>query len=333
MVKRQRVCLAGWSWLVLALFLCGQNLFAQKLDHRQIPDEYEAVGGHALGLGNAGAAGLGGVAAARLNPALLPYESEYSVVFGYHWPSTGRDFYQMGIVDSVTSKVAAAFNYTNFGEEFKKFRESSPNELDSPLRKRAVLALAGSLSKISLGMAGQYVEGYKKVGGDFERSKGVTIGAGLSGLITPSIKFGLSAENLSNRKVKMFAPQYVRAGLGILMFEGSLSWQLDLQQRERIDIFENDTILEMAPDSTQQNEKKFIDPERMVINSFSVRFMNIVRLLASYGQAFSSDKRRSLSGSLGLVQNKFAISYGVSRAYWDQTATHQALDVNVVFDF
>ena len=326
-----------WSWFVGLLacsLLCQSVLFADSLNHRKIPDEYEAVGGHALGLGNSGAAGLAGVAAARTNPALLPYESEYSVYMGYHWPSAGRDFYQVGVVDSVTSKIAAAVNYTSFTEDYKKFRISNPNELDAPIKNRAVLAFAGSLSKISLGLSGQYVDGYDRdADGNYERLKGITMGAGLSGLITPMLKFGLSVENLANRKVEILAPQTVRAGMALLLFDGGFSWQLDLQQRQRIDLFENSNIAVAADGGSQEAGKKFTDPERMIINSISVRFMNIVRMLCAYGQSVSSDKRRSLSGALGLVQNRFAITYGVSRGYWEQDETHQALDLHVVFAF
>ena len=62
-----------------------------------------------MGAMNTGAAQVTGVDAVYVNPALLVLDREYSVTASYHWPTDGRDYYRLGVVDGKTSKYAAVF--------------------------------------------------------------------------------------------------------------------------------------------------------------------------------------------------------------------------------
>ncbi|MEI6399609.1 MAG: hypothetical protein WCO71_12645 [Pseudomonadota bacterium] len=94
--------------LILTL-LPGRVLYAGA---PAVPEEYESTGGQSLAFGGSVATGLGGASAIRANPALMALEKEYSINGAYHWPTAGRDFYQVGVVDGKTSPIAAGFTYT-----------------------------------------------------------------------------------------------------------------------------------------------------------------------------------------------------------------------------
>src|SRR5690606_30326723 len=106
---------------------------------------------------NAGVAALGGISAIRVNPGLLPLEPEYSISAGYYWPVQGRNYYQGGIVDAVTSsKIAAGVSFTGFSDDYEK----DPFERDSPINRRVAIGVAHAFKKVSLGISGQYVNGF-----------------------------------------------------------------------------------------------------------------------------------------------------------------------------
>lgn len=291
---------------------------------RRIPDEYESVGGHALGLGNSGVAALGGPSAVRMNPGLLPLEPQYSVSLGYHWPTFGRDFYQGGVVDSVTSSVAAGVMYTGFNDTFEGNRWAG--ERDAQTEKRLSLAVAKAFRKVALGLNGQWINGFEDAGMTSEHRKGATFGFGVAGLFTEKVRFGASVENLGNDNVAMIAPQTSRVGFALLMLGGDFSTHLDYRQRQRIPSIEG-----AAPQiGVEPRDVGFQKSEKMVIGSFSARFYDVLRLLGSYGQAISEDKRQSLSGGVGLVHQNFSLSYDVSRPYLSEKKVHHAVNLNLM---
>jgi hypothetical protein len=320
--------LLPWS----AFLISGATMAKEKIK-RMIPDEYESVGSSSMGLGNSGAAATGSVSSVRVNPALLPFEPQYTATASYHWPVEGREFYQVGVVDSVTSKIAAAVNYTGFLDKSASYKEHYPTDVDAPLKSRVGLALAGGFEKVALGVTAQYVDGLVEDSNKVMISqKGATAGLGVAGLFTPTIKFGLSVENLGNRQVKTLAPRFVRAGIGML-WGANFSWFLDLQERERVDVFENRPVREaQALAALPISSKIYSDPERMIINSMSVKFMNVLKLLASYGHSVSSDQRQSLYASIGVVQQRFMMSYSIGNPYLgQQDALRSSLDLSIVF--
>ena len=99
-----------------------------------IPDEYRASGGYSLGLSHAAMVADNGVAAVVLNPAMIALARDYRISLGYNWPATGRGFYQVGIVDGKTAKVAAGVLYTAFTKI--RWHGFLHHELDSPIARR-----------------------------------------------------------------------------------------------------------------------------------------------------------------------------------------------------
>jgi hypothetical protein len=279
-----------------------------------------------MGLANTGAAALGGISSVRINPAILPLEDQYSVNAGYNWPTTGREFYHFGVVDTTTAKaVSAGVNYTGFTEAYEKDLYERA-EIDSPINRRVALALAHAFDKFSVGLSGQFVAGYDENG---EEVKGTGVGMGVAALLTPTIRLGASAENLSNRKIDPWAPKTLRAGMAYLTGGGNISLNLDYRQRERVEAFEGDMpMLLLAADVDA--EKAYTDPEKMAFGSFSAKIYDVLRLIGAYGRAFSDDKRETLAGGVGIVHQGFSLTYDVVRPYLTSKKTHSAVHLSLM---
>lgn len=295
----------------------------------RIPDEYEAVGGHSLGFGNGGTAALTGVSAVRVNPAMISLEKTYVVSAGYHWPTFGRDFYQAGVVDSQTSKIGAGVSYTGFSDKLESSLKKNEMGFDSPVTKRLSVGLAQVAGKVALGISGHFISSLEKSQRLIERKKGITLGAGVAGMLTETLRFGLSAENLNNKKMKEYAPLTLRAGLAYMMAGGDVTVQLDLRRRERVSRFETEPdrgyYAQIAFDELQVLEK----PEDMVITSFSSRIYDMVRIVGSYGVSMSKkDPRKTLSGGIAIVQKKFSLSYAVTQPQIDDHKVHTNINLN-----
>lgn len=314
---RQAVLLTAFTFQSL----CCAPLFA--ID-RRIPDEYESSGGHALGLDNTGVAAMGGISAVKINPALLPLEPQYTFGFGYHWPALGREYYQAGIVDSLTSAIALGVSATGFQQGYTEAQSENP--VDAATEKRVSIAAAKAFSRMSLGLGGQWVSGRQFGFLDNKVLKGTTLNAGIAGLITSRIRFGLSAENLSNNRVRELAPRFIRGGLALLLAGGDLSFHLDYKQRERIASREGD----LPALGLVGAEKGFKDDEKMMVGSFSARIYDVLRVLGAYGQSVSpEDDRQSLSGGIGLVHNLFSLTFASSRPYLSEKTVHHSINVNL----
>ena len=185
-----KILLAG---SIVGLFISQAALAVDE--NLRVPDEYESTGGHIGGFSNGGVAAVGGVTAVRANPAMLSEDKEYTVSMGYHWPSGGREFYQAGVVDSKTSPVAAGVSYTGFNDEYDYSQDSSVEvESDSPIMKRAALAMSQSFGAFSAGLGGGYVEAHPLRGtesfvDDEESIKGYTLNFGMAGYLGKQLRW------------------------------------------------------------------------------------------------------------------------------------------------
>jgi len=314
------------------------ELFADDVS-RRIPNEYESTGGHGLAFNNAGTAAMGGVSAVRTNPAMLSLEREYSVAAGYHWPTSGRDFYQAGVVDSKTAAVAAGVMYSSFSDDFEKAAlASKPGEVDSPVKRRLAIGVGQSFKMLSLGIGGQWVQGYEAKGVSDRDEKnevsGTALSLGVASMVNPQLRVGLSAENMTNRKIAEFAPKTYRAGLAYLLAGGDISLSLDFRQRDRITRFEGsfpDAGLGGFALSKRDSglDEAYEKPEQMVIGSGTAKIQNFLRLIASWGQSVGSEDRKSVAGGVAVVNDKLSLSYLASRPYFPSEESHQAINLNI----
>jgi hypothetical protein len=318
----------------LAATVVPSPLLAQT----QIPNEYESTGGSSLGFANAGSAASGGISAVRANPAMLPFEKQYQMAIGYHWPTAGREFFQAGVVDSQTSSFAAGVSYTGYTDPYKYSDESTDNaeSLDSPVVRRGLVGIGKTLSMVSVGLSVQYVEGMPltasreeadRLGG---RVKGTGIGLGIAALATPALRIGASAENLSNKRIEPYAPKTYRVGASYILGESNLVANIDFRQRDRVEFFEAPLPIGFGINAEDATPQKELAPERMVILSGLARVQNFMRVMASYGQTLADDERRTLAGGVILYQEKFSLAYAASQPYMSQASTQHSL--NIGFD-
>ncbi len=347
---------AAFVLIGLSLFTFGisTSVIAQSKGEKPLaylPDEFESTAGHTLALANTGVAAMSDISAVRLNPAMIGLEKQYTVSGAYHWPMEGREFYQVGVVDSRTSSVSAGLNYTGFSEDYqltdKRLQEEEASLSDSPIKRRVVLAFAQRFNSALVGINGQYLEAFSLKEFQEKKVRGTGLGLGIAFFLTPSLRCGASAENLANKKIEDYAPKTYRAGLAYLIPSVSLSLHVDYRYRERVPQEFPEKLDEMTAILLKQSETTIMpdqsrsepeeegvkhDPEQMATASFSLGFQNILRFLGAYGQSVDkNDKRRAIAGGIAVVGGKFSLSYAVMEPYADRTtSSHQSVNLNVL---
>jgi len=312
---------------LVCLLMASSMAQGQQRD-LSLPAEFEALGDRGLGLNNMGTAGLLGPAAIRVNPALLAFDREYSLSGAYNWAPRGRNFYQLGVVDGSTAAFSAGILYTGFQDAYQA--SAFLSDRDSPVHKRASLGVAYPLANFALGFSGHYVEGVEEDGFGSRVIKSVALGTGIVGFLSPALRFGLSVENLNNRRIQVYAPTIYRAGLDWAPFGDDIHFLLDYRQRQRIAELEGEIRVFPGSQIDPSQLAGFDDPERMLFASGLVRLYNVLRVTASYGHAVSSDERRSLAASIGLYQQGFSLSYSIARPYLDRTDQINSVSVTML---
>lgn len=312
---------------------------AQDIQQQKIPDEYETTGGHGLGFLNAGVAATTGLASVRSNPAMLAAEKQYRVYAGYHWPTAGREFFNAGAVDSKTSNIAAGVSYTSFSDDYRRPDiTNSASRYDSPVIRRGQLAIAQNVGGLAVGIGGHYVEAVTLASTESyqldkqERVKGMGLSLGVAGLLTPTIRFGLSGENVSNKKIADYAPRTFRGGVAFIFGGGDITAHLDYRLRDRVAHFEGDQKIVNEYNEVEVLRAGESEAEQMAIASFSARVNNYFRLLGAYGQGINTE-RSSLSGGVAVVSDKLSLSYTAARPYMEQVAAHQAVNLGIEMAF
>ena len=327
--------------LILTL-LPGRVLYAGA---PAVPEEYESTGGQSLAFGGSVATGLGGASAIRANPALMALEKEYSINGAYHWPTAGRDFYQVGVVDGKTSPIAAGFTYTGAQDNYQGLASNarSPDPAakgpdvvglskDSPVIRRAGLALAIPLGKVYLGAGGSFVEARPPTEALMEDSnatiKGFTMGFGLAGHLTEALRIGFSAENLANKKVQYAAPSFYRAGASYFM--GSIaSIHLDYRRREAVAIYEG-RAASFTLEGDGGAKANALSEENFLNASASIKIYDLLRVIVATGQARSAEQSATrLAGGLALVNQSFNFTYQALKPDLATDSVHHALSLGL----
>ncbi len=268
-------------YLKVSPFAC---LFLLASSAIAIDSDSLSTGGLGLGFNNTGAAYQSDISAIQINPALLAQKRQYLVSGSYHWPSSGNEFYQAGVIDSQTSSYAAGLSYMGFLDDAK-----------ANIKRRVNLGFAQSMGKFSLGIGGQFMDA---VGDNGKKVQSIALSGGALMEVSQGLKLGLSAENIANKKIKEFAPRTYRAGLSYSMGQ-SLSANVDYQSRVL-------TQSERVAGSTE-------DKEQMVFGSLAGIWGQYLRVFASYGREINApEKREALSGGAGIENNQVSIYYMVA---------------------
>lgn len=302
----------------------------------RVPDEYEANGGHSLAFGGGGVAAVSGQSSVKNNPAMLAFEKHYTVSGTYNWPSYGRNFYQLGAVDSKTSSIATGLTYTSSKEPYQPYQleEDEDKRLqafyDSATKQRFSLGFGLAFARLAAGLGIQYVEGFNRGTSTDTVLRGTSVGLGLAGLLTPSLRFGISAENLANEKISNLSPRVYRAGFAYTLLNGDVTTHLDYSHRQRV---KGELLGEEAIKDSRSFEEltkgEQLKPEQMVSLSGSVRVLDLMRLLASYGYEVSDQQRQTVGGGIALVNQQVSLSYLIHQPYLKGGSLHQAINLSL----
>jgi hypothetical protein len=311
-------------------------LFADVAGKLTIPDEILSTSGIGTGLSNGGAAAFSGASAVRANPAMLALEKTYAISAGYHWPAIGSDFYRLGVIDSKTSDIAAGLTFVRPTEKFEQLRKESRNgDLLLPLKSRLALGFGYTLNRVAVGLSGQIIEAYEAQtdSDQISRIRGNTLGLGLAGLLTPSIRAAISAENLANRQVAYVAPRFIRAGIAYLTPSGTLSTHLDYLNRAALvpkSAGSTAATQSLGLIAAQLADSDAAQSEQQVVASFTAKAYDLLRLVGSYG-AVVENRRQMFGGGVALVNRNWTFSYMAMRPDTRITSAHQAvsLEINV----
>jgi hypothetical protein len=308
-----------------------------------VSDEIEAAGGNSIGLAGGGGAALNDHSSVRVNPAMLASSTRYQVTGTYYWPSYGRDFYQIGVVDGTNKKLTAGVIYTSYGDDFvdpyKVNLSSEEREAalyDSKTKRKITVGLASTFGKIAIGLAGTQVEGHTKEENSFNfiEKKALTVGIGAAALMSKSLRFGASVENLNNTQVVDLAPTIKRAGIAFLMDGGRASLHADYIERQRISSeFETDLsvidILENGVNTRDESEIIDTKVERKAVLSGTVNVQNMLRLSLGYASEIDSGSRSQLAGGVAIVSEGYTLSYQVSNPYLSGNNLNQAVALSI----
>jgi hypothetical protein len=311
-------------WFFLFSFLvASSSSFGAESVVTQIPDEYESNSAFSASMNNAGYAANDPHSAIRANPALLGTQKSYSVAAGYHWPVEGRDYFQASVVDTKTSAVAAGVSYTGFMDEYKYNSQSNPevSRYDSPLEKRGVIAMAHAIGGGTAGVGATYIKARPVFSSEDRRSgketvQGTGLNLGFAYPITSQLIVGGSTENMSNSKIKDYAPRTQKAGLAYM--GGTFTGNLDMRQRERVSEFESKPV---DINSTTTTDLK---AEKMAIASVTAKMQNYLKITGSYGQSLVDD-RKQLGGGISLESQNFILAYTANRPYLSKSTAHQSI--------
>ncbi len=313
-----------FAWIFLISLLASPiGALAAESVVTHIPDEYESNSAFSAAMNNGGYAANDPHSAIRANPALLGTQKAYSVAAGYHWPVEGRDYYQASVVDTKTSAIAAGVSYTSFIDKFKYNDVDNPDvsRFDSPLEKRGVVAFSHAVGKGTAGAGATYVSSKliynEKVRGKEGSLQGTGLNLGFAYPVTSQIVVGGAVENMSNSKIKDYAPKTQK--LGAAYIGGQITANFDVRQRERVHQFEGEQTDIFKPEVVVDDE-----PEKMAIASLSGKLQNYLKITGSYGQSLTDD-RKQLGGGVSLQSQNFILSYTANRPYLSKSAAHQSI--------
>ena len=307
--------LFGLLTLIVASW-CGKT-YGRDL---RLPSVLETFGGTGVAYSNSGAAISTGIGSVYANPALMVVKRQYVLGGSYNWPVTGRHFYIGGVVDSVTSKMAAGLQYTGFLSNFEKSWQEK--DQDSPIRSRTTLSVGYALARLALGGSLNYTKGFQRDGLGWEKVQGTSFGFGLAAPLGKGLMLGASAQHLRNETTKALSPRVVRVGMAYQI--SLLALQLEYRKRSKLNFiegFENPEGIYLDEDEHR------LATEQLMIFGSSLKIYDMVQLIFSYGKNLTGQKRQILSGGAALSNHGASLSYQLSRPYLTSTQLHHVVQL------
>lgn len=295
---------------------------------RSLPAELETIGDRLVGLNNGGVADPLGAGAVRINPAHLALEKSYKLSASYIWPGRGRNLYQIGVVDATSSTLAAGLLYTGFNDPYRS--DDFLLRKDTPVNKRISLGFAYALSRLALGLSGNYVELNQEEAFSLVKTNRISLSLGLLFAWSESVRVGVSIENLRNEGIESVAPLTYRLGLSWNPVESDFQMYFDYKRRERIAALEGPLRLPEGVEANASDLFGYTSAEQMLILGLSYKFWSLLRPQISYAKAVSADNRESLAASLILEQDAFNFSYSWSKPYMKRKEQVSSLSLEML---
>lgn len=325
-------------FLFFLLFICINHItYSIEID-RRIPDEYEYALKSAC-LVSGGTALINNASAVKINPSMIATDIKYTITGAYNFSSFGRDFIQIGIVDSKTSPVAAGILYTGFLDKYNKSAYNFiKKEKDSTINQRFLIAFAQKFKSFTIGIGGQYLEAWEFQNTTQEKTKikGISFNFGLSILISPIIRYAASIENFSNKKIQNYAPQVFRTGISSVIFRDSIIVNLDYKIRQRVKnqeyMFDNlaqYNLSENEINQIQQDDNKYTTSEQSFIGSSNIKIYDMFNVLISYAIETSSIKRTQLGTGIEVVNKNSSLFYNIVKPYLNKPETFQNIGLSL----
>ena len=297
----------------ILLIALGLGL-AKKGFSEAFPDELITPQGKGLGFYGSGVAGVRDLSNIEVNPALLSLEKNYIITGGYSSPATGQDFYDVGIVDSFTSDFALAASY-------RGYEDKDPSELEAgdvllPVERRMALAIARTYGDIAIGLNLNYTQANLPEGIDIVETGIFTGGMGLSGLINPNLRWGLSANRVVNHGYSETDPTTYRAGLSYQAHERVLVL-LDYSLREKVDFYQGDL------------EGETEDENRVHLGSV-ITLGQGMKVFNSIGYGLTNGKKISGAAGLAVAGKNWEFAVGGSRPDFSENRSYAYGSLTVV---
>lgn len=300
-------------------FMC-LNLVAQT------PEEIDLASGLGIAYSGGGVTSISGLHSIKLNPAALSDQKLYIGSASYHWPSFGREYYQVGFIDAKTSKLTAAVQYTGFIEKYSLelknnlgIENDSQNSVyDTPIKNRVHFALGHTLSnKFLLGMSANYVKAsdtsLKLSNG---KSSSISFGGGFIAKYTKKLNIAGSAENLFNNVSTSQPSRTFRVGANY-DYSTSLSLGFEYKNRKRS---------EYDIESEHSSEHTGIAIAKLKLRDY-------LSVIGSYAKGFADSKvdHSIISGGVTFQTKTLRIGYLLSAPNKSSDQAHHALNVQLGF--
>ncbi len=256
-----------------------------------MPDQYETPRGLALGTG--ARASASGLSALAYQPAALALQSMYAMEgFVGARPSTGAWVLGAGVVDTVTSQLAAGFSFRSVLGDRGDTAVGTDARFGFALPLGEVLALGGALRYVSL-------DGDPADGVPIEnriRAKGLTADATLSLRLSNGVRLAFLGENLIDLDSPL-APVRVGASLAIAS-GGTLSVTAD-------------ALVDM---STFEQEEWWVGG--------GLEYLGIASLPLRFGYAVDTGRdMHFMTGGFGLIKSGMGLEAALRQSVHGESAT------------
>lgn len=307
----------SWTGRLFMCFMTGIWFlpFSLNANSPAIPDEVELSSGLGIAYGPGGSIASPGIHSIKTNPAQLGFQKNYFSGASYHWPTAGRNYYNVGFVDAKTSKVTAGVQYTGFLE--KKYTDELPDgAYDSLTKDRIIVGLGTLLSdKFSLGINAVYTRNHVRNTVDNNlKKKAIAFGGGFVMKPQNNVSIVGSAQNIFNQSADLVNPKTYTFGASYV-YKDIVQLGLEYKNRKRMQF--------------EQNFEK--RSEQLLIGSAEIPFRQYLNIIGSYTYELKKqvERRTLISGGIEFRSKNLGLGYMISTKSLNRDVAHHAVNLDL----